>query len=102
MRESDVIRLLQAAPGDYITGKPRIKVFSLTSEIPQLISIDGFRDHRATERQFVDPRIKEWYGKDGVILVRFDRDGTVNSKSFCEVVYEGESLFVKIRRWLGI
>jgi hypothetical protein len=102
MRESEVTRLLQALPGDYITGKPRVKIFGLTSEFPWLISIDAFREHRATERQFVDPRVKEWYGKDGIILVRFDRDGTVDLKSFFEVAYEDESVFVKIRRWLGI
>jgi len=99
MRETEIAILLRANPGDYITGKPQVKVFSLASDIPQLMSIDGFRTWRA---EGVDPRLAEWYGDDGIIVVWFDHAGAAKSKAFFAIVPEDEAWLAKIRRWLRV
>jgi len=103
MREIEIAILLRANPGDYVTGKPKVKVFpSGLSEIPMHVAIDSFREWRAQERENLATRIAEWYGNDGVIVVWFDNAGAARSKAFFAIVPEDESWLAKIRRWLRV
>ena len=103
MSEEEVIVTLQAAPGDYITGKPRIEVFtSRLSEFPQRFEIEDFRRNREIERENGINGIKEWLGDEAVIIVRFDANGRVAEKVYHRVIPDKEPFVAMLRRWFRL
>lgn len=99
MNEAEVITILGAEPGDYISGYAHVDCNTGQraglGDAPNLIPISDFR----RKDWLLLPGIQRWYSNEGIILIRFDADRLVRDKSFHEVVPQTEPLLVKLRRW---
>jgi hypothetical protein len=47
------------------------------------------------------PNIKYWYGRDGIIIIRFDQGGAVSDKLFLGMRQSEPVLWYRFRRWVG-
>ena len=97
MNEAEVIAILGAEPGDYITGKVQVEYehFGRHRRFP--ISIELFHlDGRSAEERRGE---KTWYSNEGIIVLRFDADGLVQGMRFWKVLPDTEPFLAKLRRW---
>jgi hypothetical protein len=97
----DVIGTLGATPGDYITGKPSVELYTLSSHFPQRFSVDDFRRNCEANKLTIKG-LEEWLGNEGIITIHFDGDGRVDWSMFNRVIQPEESLLAMLRRWLRL
>jgi hypothetical protein len=102
MSEAEVIAILGAEPGDYITGKVEVEWRLSLSEFSLRMPIADFRANASNEEASGVTGLTEWYSDEGIIRIRFDADGLVQDKAFRRVFPETEPFLVKLRRWFLI